>query len=88
MDASRAQLTHAFLPLSPLPFPPPPLPLPQRLSFLYLITGQLERLRKMLKISEMRGDVMGTFHNALYLGDVAEQVVPAEAAGSRQHTCT
>jgi hypothetical protein len=28
----------------------------------------------MLKIAEMRGDVMGRFHNALYLGDVREQV--------------
>jgi hypothetical protein len=37
-------------------------------------TGQLDRLRKMLKIAEMRGDVMGRFHNALYLGDVREQV--------------
>lgn len=45
-----------------------------RLSFLYLITGNLEKLRKMLKIAEMRGDVMGRFHNALYLGDVREQV--------------
>ena len=42
-----------------------------RLSFLYLITGNLEKLRKMLKLSEMRKDVMGRFHNALYLGDVS-----------------
>lgn len=40
----------------------------------YLITGNLEKLRKMLKIAEMRGDVMGRFQNALYLGDVREQV--------------
>jgi coatomer protein complex subunit alpha (xenin) len=46
----------------------------ERLSFLYLITGNIDRLRKMLKIAEMRGDVMGRFHNALYLGDVREQV--------------
>lgn len=46
----------------------------ERLSFLYLITGNTERLRKMLKIAEMRGDVMGRFHNALYLGDAREQV--------------
>lgn len=39
-----------------------------------LSTGQLDRLRKMLKIAEMRGDVMGRFHNAMYLGDVHEQV--------------
>jgi hypothetical protein len=46
----------------------------ERLSFLYLITGNLDKLRKMLKISEMRGDVMGRFQNAMYLGDVKEQV--------------
>ena len=46
----------------------------ERLSFLYLITGNLDKLRKMLKISEMRNDVMGKFHNALYLGDIKEQV--------------
>ena len=45
-----------------------------RLSFLYLITGNLEKLRKMLKLADMRGDIMGRFHNALYLGDVKEQV--------------
>lgn len=46
----------------------------ERLSFLYLISGNTEKLRKMLKIAEMRSDVMGRFHNALYLGDVREQV--------------
>jgi len=46
----------------------------ERLSFLYLITGNLDKLRKMLKIAEMRGDVMGRFQNAMYLGDVKEQV--------------
>eukprot|EP00775_Hariotina_reticulata_P004965 gene4965-5206_t len=45
----------------------------ERLSFLYLITGNLDKLRKMLKIAEMRGDVMGRFQNAMYLGDVKEQ---------------
>ena len=58
----------------------------ERLSFLYLITGQVDKLRKMLKIAEMRGDVMGRFHNAMYLGDVREQVsglgqVPAQQVG-------
>lgn len=53
----------------------------ERLSFLYLITGNEEKLAKMLKISEMRSDVMGQFHNALYLGDVRERVKILEAAG-------
>mmetsp|Transcript_18514 Transcript_18514/g.51859 ORF Transcript_18514/g.51859 Transcript_18514/m.51859 type:complete len:1226 (-) Transcript_18514:342-4019(-) len=53
----------------------------ERLSFLYLLTGNLEKLSKMLKIAEMRGDVMGRFHNALYLGDVRERVKVLEEVG-------
>ncbi|XP_024526944.1 coatomer subunit alpha-1 [Selaginella moellendorffii] len=53
----------------------------ERLSFLYLITGNLEKLSKMLKIAEMRNDVMGCFHNALYLGDVEERVKLLEKSG-------
>ena len=45
----------------------------ERLSFLYLITGNIDKLSKMLKIAEMRGDIMGRFHNALYLGDALER---------------
>ncbi|KAI8613530.1 coatomer WD associated region-domain-containing protein [Chytriomyces sp. MP71] len=45
-----------------------------KLSFLYLITGNVDNLKKMLKISELRGDTMSRYHNALYLGDVDEQV--------------
>ena len=39
-----------------------------KLSFLYLITGNLEKLRKMMKIAEIRKDTSGHFQNALYLG--------------------
>ena len=53
----------------------------ERLSFLYLITGDLEKLAKMLKIAEMRNDTMGAFHNALYLGDVRERVKLLSEAG-------
>ena len=35
----------------------------------------------MLKISEMRDDVMGSFHNALYLGDIRERISILEDAG-------
>lgn len=45
-----------------------------KLSFLYLITGNLEKLRKMLKIAEIRKDTSGQFTNALYLGDVQERI--------------
>ena len=51
------------------------------LSFLYLITGNTDKLRKMLKIAEMRGDVMSCVHNALFLGDAEERVKILEATG-------
>ena len=53
----------------------------ERLSFLYLITGNLDKLSKMLKIAEVKNDVMGQFHNALYLGDIKERVKILENAG-------
>jgi coatomer protein complex subunit alpha (xenin) len=53
-----------------------------RLSFLYLITGDTEKLRKMLKISSMRQDIMGRYHNALLLGDAAERVAVLEESGN------
>ncbi|KAH7575011.1 hypothetical protein ACOSP7_005567 [Xanthoceras sorbifolium] len=53
----------------------------ERLSFLYLVTGNMEKLSKMLKIAEVKNDVMGQFHNALYLGDVQERVKILENAG-------
>ncbi|GKV21086.1 hypothetical protein SLEP1_g31103 [Rubroshorea leprosula] len=53
----------------------------ERLSFLYLITGNMDKLSKMLKIAEVKNDVMGQFHNALYLGDVQDRVKILENAG-------
>lgn len=53
----------------------------ERLSFLYLVTGNMEKLAKMLKIAEVKNDIMGQFHNALYLGDVEERVKILENAG-------
>jgi coatomer protein complex subunit alpha (xenin) len=46
----------------------------EKLSFLYLITGNIENLKKMLKIAAWREDVNSRFHNALYLGDVEERI--------------
>ena len=43
--------------------------------------GNSEKLAKMGKIAEMRGDVMGAFHNALYLGDIRERTRILEDAG-------
>lgn len=45
-----------------------------RLCFLYLITGNLLKLKKMMKIAEIRKDLSGQFQTALYLGDVHERV--------------
>ncbi|CAI9753407.1 unnamed protein product [Fraxinus pennsylvanica] len=53
----------------------------ERLSFHYLITGNLDKLSKMMKIAEVKNDVMGQFHDALYLGDVRERVKILENAG-------
>ncbi|KAI8054445.1 coatomer protein complex, subunit alpha [Syncephalis plumigaleata] len=46
----------------------------ERLSFLYMATGNTENQRKMLKIAGLRGDGMSRFHNALYLGDIRDRV--------------
>jgi coatomer protein complex subunit alpha (xenin) len=39
-----------------------------------LITGNLEKLKKMMKIAEIRKDVSSHYQNALLLGDVGERV--------------
>ncbi|KAK3013678.1 hypothetical protein RJ639_009648 [Escallonia herrerae] len=53
----------------------------ERLSFLYLLTGKLDKLSKMMKIAETQNDIMGQFHNALYLGNIQERVKVLENAG-------
>lgn len=53
----------------------------ERISFLYLITGNIDKLKKMVKISQMRNDLMSRFHNALYLGDVEERIKVLEDVG-------
>jgi len=45
-----------------------------QLSFLYLVTGNVEKLRKMVKIAEIRNDNMSRFHNSLFLGNIKERV--------------
>jgi coatomer protein complex subunit alpha (xenin) len=52
-----------------------------KLSFLYLITGNLDKLRKMMKISEVRKDVNGQYQTALFLGDVQERLKILENCG-------
>ncbi|KIV96927.1 hypothetical protein PV10_00740 [Exophiala mesophila] len=45
-----------------------------KLSFLYLCTGDEEKLTRMSKIAEHRGDFVSRFQNALYLGDVESRI--------------
>ncbi|KAK5639332.1 hypothetical protein RI129_011824 [Pyrocoelia pectoralis] len=45
-----------------------------KLSFLYLITGNLEKLHKMMKIAEVRNQRSSQFQGALLLGDIEEIV--------------
>ncbi len=52
-----------------------------RLSFLYLVTGNTQNLRRMLMIAERRKDIMSRFHNALLLGDVKERIKILEEVG-------
>jgi coatomer protein complex subunit alpha (xenin) len=54
-----------------------------KLSFLYLITGNLDKLKKMMKIAEVRKDVNGQFQTALLLGDVNERVKILEQCGQK-----
>ncbi|EPS70817.1 hypothetical protein M569_03938, partial [Genlisea aurea] len=53
----------------------------ERLSFHYLITGNLNKLSKMMRIAQVNNDVMGQFHDALYLGNVDERVKILENSG-------
>lgn len=52
-----------------------------QLSFLYLITGNLEKLRKMVRIAEIRGENSSRYHGALLLGDVEECIKIFKGAG-------
>ncbi|KDQ13419.1 hypothetical protein BOTBODRAFT_33724 [Botryobasidium botryosum FD-172 SS1] len=53
----------------------------ERLSFLYLATGSTDKLNKMQKIAEIRGDQMSKFHNALYAGDVLGRIAVLRNVG-------
>uniref|UniRef100_A0A0K0EKX4 Coatomer subunit alpha n=1 Tax=Strongyloides stercoralis TaxID=6248 RepID=A0A0K0EKX4_STRER len=45
-----------------------------KLSFLYLITGNLAKLNKMMKIAEIRKDLNGLFQTSVILGDSETQI--------------
>ena len=52
-----------------------------RLSVLYLITGNLTKLAKMQQISESRNDKMRLLHNTLLRGDVEKRIEMLAEAG-------
>ncbi|KAL0959956.1 hypothetical protein HGRIS_011620 [Hohenbuehelia grisea] len=52
-----------------------------KLSFLYLATGSTDKLSKMQKIADARGDPMSRFHNALYAGDVHGRIAVLRDVG-------
>lgn len=52
-----------------------------RLSFLYLATGSAEKLTKMQKIAEARGDPMSRFHNALFTNDIPARIAVLRDVG-------
>ncbi|XP_063980334.1 coatomer subunit alpha [Diachasmimorpha longicaudata] len=45
----------------------------EKLAFLYLITGNLDKLKKMTKIAEIRKDYSGQYQGNLLLGDIYER---------------
>jgi len=45
-----------------------------KLSFLYLVTGDESKLHRMYKIAEHRGDMTSRFQNSLYLNDVENRI--------------
>lgn len=45
-----------------------------KLSFLYLLTGDTEKLTRMAKIAEHRNDYTSRFQNSVYLGDVENRI--------------
>ncbi|PKI84976.1 hypothetical protein MVES1_001325 [Malassezia vespertilionis] len=51
-----------------------------QLSFLYLITGNMDKLEKMTAIAERRGNTQSLYHNAVFAGDTATQATVLESA--------
>lgn len=52
-----------------------------KLSFLYLITGNTQKLAMMQVIAQKRGDAMSRFQNSLYLGDIQARVAVLRETG-------
>jgi len=54
-----------------------------KLTFLYMLTGDLVKLNKMMKIAEKRKDISARFQAALFLGDVDERVKILRECGQK-----
>ncbi|XP_044765066.1 coatomer subunit alpha [Coccinella septempunctata] len=52
----------------------------EKLSFLYLITGNLDKLKKMTKIADIRKARSAQYHGALLLGDLEERIKVLKSA--------
>ncbi len=52
-----------------------------KLSFLYLLTGNIQKLGMMIVIATKRGDNLSRFQNSLYLGDVQSRVAVLRETG-------
>ncbi|CAI2316133.1 unnamed protein product [Caenorhabditis sp. 36 PRJEB53466] len=46
----------------------------EKLAFLYFVTGNTDKLVKMMRIAQARNDAHGHYQTALYVGDVEERV--------------
>ncbi|QPG76917.1 coatomer subunit alpha [Brettanomyces nanus] len=53
----------------------------EKLSFFYLITGDLNKLSKMEQIAESRGDMSSIVQNSIYLGSVEKRIQVLTQAG-------
>jgi len=55
----------------------------EKLQFLYTVTGNFDKLRKMMKIAEIRKEHGAHYQSALYLGDVEERVKILKTVGQK-----
>jgi coatomer subunit alpha len=53
----------------------------ERLALMYTVTGNSEKLRRLSKIAEVRGDGGQRMHVAMLLGDVLEKIAVLRSAG-------
>jgi coatomer subunit alpha len=56
-----------------------------KLAFVHLITSYLDKVGFMCKIARQSNNLMGQFHNVLYLGDVRKRVEILENARNIPH---